>query len=71
MRTVIDIPDETVPVLDELAKRENTSRAALIRAAIRLYLASREPQTEDEAFGLWKEHGEDGVDFQQRLREEW
>jgi predicted transcriptional regulator len=71
MRTVIDIPDETAPILDALAKRQKKSRAAVIREAIQLYLASRVPQADDEAFGLWNGHEEDGVDYQQRLREEW
>ncbi len=71
MRTIIDIPDETAPVLDALAKRQKVSRAAVIREAIAQYLATRVSEEGDEAFGIWQGRGEDGLDYQQRLREEW
>jgi hypothetical protein len=41
-----------------------------VRRAIREYVAREEPAL-DEAFGIWKERGEDAVEYQRRLRAEW
>ncbi|MCC5844945.1 MAG: CopG family transcriptional regulator [Verrucomicrobia bacterium] len=70
MRTIVDIPDQTLPILDHYAKTHKLSRAAVIRKAIGLYLdnVSTDP---DEAFGLWREREVDGVSYQENLRKEW
>ena len=70
MRTIVDIPVEQLQQLSELCRREDLSRAEAIRRAIALLLngASQQP---DEAFGLWRDHGTEGVEYQQRLRKEW
>lgn len=70
MRTIVDIPDETLPRLDQWAKKQDMSRAAVIREAIALYL-EKKPESEDAAFGLWKERKLDGLDVQKSLRDEW
>jgi len=74
MRTLIDIPDDQVAALNALAKKEQVSRAALVRQAIANLLAATRKQQADEAtegaFGLWKD-GEDGLAYQERLRAEW
>jgi hypothetical protein len=71
MRTLIDIPDPQAAALAKIGQREGRSRAALIREAIAgLILAKRRDET-DEAFGLWREHKEDGLAYQERVRGEW
>lgn len=71
MRTLIDIPEDQLQTLNQLARRQQVSRAELIRRAVRKYLKSQMPLAEDEAFGLWKETAEDGLAYQRRLRDEW
>jgi metal-responsive CopG/Arc/MetJ family transcriptional regulator len=71
MRTIIEIPDSIAVELDALAKRENLSRAAVIREAIRLYLESRVVEEGEEAFGIWGGRHEDGVAYQRGRRSEW
>lgn len=70
MRTIIEIPDEQIPVVAKQCRRESISRAELIRRAIALYLRQRGQQSA-EIFGLWKDRGLDGIEFQHRLRAEW
>lgn len=71
MRTIIDIPPEDVERLATLSTREGLARAEIIRRAIKLYLESNETPGGDEAFGLWRDQGLDGIEYQSRLRDEW
>lgn len=69
MRTIIDIPSEQLQQLAELCRREELSRAEAVRRAIALLLD--EGRRPDQAFGLWKDRGAEGVQYQQTLRQEW
>lgn len=71
MRTIIDLPEEQYEALKALAKREQASRAELVRRALAEYLARRAPGVDDEAFGLWRDRAKDGLACQERLRQEW
>jgi metal-responsive CopG/Arc/MetJ family transcriptional regulator len=74
MRTLVDIPDDQIAELTQLAEREKVSRAALVRKAIADLLASKRAAPEDAiaaAFGLWSDMEEDGLAYQERLRSEW
>ncbi|MGJ8634411.1 MAG: ribbon-helix-helix protein, CopG family [Luteolibacter sp.] len=71
MRTIIEVPDEMIRSLDLVSGSEKRSRAALIREAINDYLDKRAVPTAEVAFGLWKDHREDGVEYQNKLRSEW
>jgi len=75
MRTVIDLPDEQIATLDRLARAAGTSRAAMIREAVRDLLRRTPAPDVDAAFGLWagdhENGGEDGLDYQRRLRDGW
>jgi metal-responsive CopG/Arc/MetJ family transcriptional regulator len=71
MRTLVDLGDAQIRALDDLSKKEKTSRAALIRQAIDDYLARRRPRQERDAFGLWGDRKTDGLVYQQKVRGEW
>ncbi len=71
MRTIIVLDDAAAAALDALAKAQKQSRAALIRAAIRDFLAARRQEEAVEAFGLWGARETDGVAYQDRVRAEW
>lgn len=71
MRTIIDLPDTQLELLSNVAVQEKISRAELIRRAVADYLQRCAVAPDDDAFGVWKQRGEEGVAYQQRLREEW
>jgi metal-responsive CopG/Arc/MetJ family transcriptional regulator len=70
MRALIDIPDDQVEALAEMAKNEKVSRAELIRRAIADLVASRTAISKSAAFGLWGAK-EDGLAYEDRIRSEW
>lgn len=74
MRTLIDLREEDIAELDETAKREGVSRAALMRQAIAEFLSRRRRSDADAGFGAWKKGARgavDGLDYQEKLRREW
>jgi metal-responsive CopG/Arc/MetJ family transcriptional regulator len=73
MRTLIDIPDDLVKELDELARRHSRSRAAEVREAVRKHLADQADRSWIRAgFGYWKDRDDigDGVEYQRAIRED-
>jgi metal-responsive CopG/Arc/MetJ family transcriptional regulator len=70
MRTLVDLPERELEQLTALSRSRKTSRAELIRQAVAGYLAENKAGVED-SFGLWKGRVEDGLKYQERLREEW
>jgi metal-responsive CopG/Arc/MetJ family transcriptional regulator len=71
MRTLVDLSDSQIQALDELSKKENRSRASLIRQAIDDYLGKRRDKQADDAFGLWGKRKVDGLAYQEKVRGEW
>ena len=71
MRPLIDITELQLQALEEIASKENLSRAAVIRAAIDDYVQRRRRVEIDDAFGLWGESGIDGLTYQEKVRSEW
>ena len=70
MRTLIELPDDALNRLTELGQQRHTSRVAVIREAVALYLAAHRPAPPEAAFGAWGA-GEDGLAYQERVRAEW
>jgi metal-responsive CopG/Arc/MetJ family transcriptional regulator len=72
MRTIIDITTDQKKALDAVCTQRGVSRAQAVRDAVALYLRQFSMnQSEDEAFGAWRERGEDGSTYQHRVRKEW
>ncbi|MDH5786596.1 MAG: ribbon-helix-helix domain-containing protein [Chromatiales bacterium] len=71
MRTIVELPDQQIEALKAMSEQQGLSRAELMRRAVAEYLAHHQKTSSENAFGLWKKHGEDGVEYQQRLRQEW
>jgi metal-responsive CopG/Arc/MetJ family transcriptional regulator len=71
MRTLVDLTDAQLRALDELSKKDQRSRAVLIRQAIDDYLRKRRHEEEGEAFGLWGYRKADGLAYQKKVRSEW
>jgi len=71
MRTLVDIPEADLKKLNRLSKARKTSRAQLVRHAISDYLKAQKKDTLDEVFGMWKDRGIDGLEYQLKMRAEW
>jgi Ribbon-helix-helix protein, copG family len=75
MRTIIDIPIESLKHLDRWASERNISRAEAIRRAV-ADLLDRTDQPKNTGFGLWAQGqpvpaDRDGLRLQQAMRDEW
>ena len=72
-RFLVDVPADDVRKLDEIAKREGKSRAAVMREAVSNYLEDSRKEGFEKYFGLWERHGStvDGLEYERQLREEW
>lgn len=73
MRTLIDIPDDVIGELDELARRNSRSRAAEVREALASHVRDR--ANNDwirRGAGFWKGRTDigDAVEYQRAIRED-
>jgi metal-responsive CopG/Arc/MetJ family transcriptional regulator len=71
MRTLIDIPEEDIELLDQVVKRLGLSRAEFVRRAVATSLAPHRQKMNHAAFGAWSNFPEDGLAYQERMRAEW
>lgn len=71
MRTIVDIGEDDLNALDQLAKRERLSRAALVRQAVADLLARKRQLDAADAFRLWRSEPVDGLKYRQQFRSEW
>ena len=72
-RFLVDVPADDVRKLDEIAKREGKSRAAVLREAVSNFLQESRKEGFEKYFGLWERHGStvDGLEYERQLRTEW
>lgn len=71
MRTLVDIPEQDLKLLKVVTKKLSISRAEFVRRAIAASLAPHRRKMDHKAFGAWASHPVDGLEYQQRMREEW
>ena len=73
MRTIIDIPDVQVKVLNQLSKKKKVSRAEIVRQALTNYITeyTSTKKSYKESFGIWKDKKLDSIEYQRQLRNEW
>jgi hypothetical protein len=72
-RFLVDVPADDVRKLDEIAKREGKSRAAVLREAVSHYLEASGKEGFEKYFGLWARHGItiDPREYDRKRRAEW
>lgn len=72
-RFLVDVPADDVRKLDEIAKREGKSRAAVLREAVSHYLEASGKEGFEKYFGLWARHGIsiDPHEYDRKRRAEW
>lgn len=74
MRTLVDIPDEDISWLDEHARREGKSRAAVVREAVSSFRAEQARPVDkswiEKGAGYWRDRTDivDAVEYQRALR---
>ncbi|AFL90052.1 Ribbon-helix-helix protein, copG family [Terriglobus roseus DSM 18391] len=85
MQLTIDIPEQELGELDRLTVKTNASREEIVQQALRAFLTTeseqlpeplvKDPEERDAilqaAFGSWKDFPEDGLAYQERMRQEW
>jgi hypothetical protein len=72
MRTIVEMPQQELRDLTALSKEEHISRAEAIRRAVGQYLrAWKVAHGATDAFGLWKDRNLSGLEYEDRVREEW
>jgi hypothetical protein len=71
MRTIIELPAAQLEALDALCEREGISRAEGVRRSVAQYVREKRAAVPDEAFGLWRGRGVDGLSYEADLRGEW
>ena len=81
MRTLIDIPERQLEDLSAICAAKKLSRAEAVRQAIDVFIEQNRISRET-AFGIWcgqqialpgdeRPLPADGLEYQERLREEW
>lgn len=73
MRALIDIPDEDIAGLEALARRNNRSRAAEVREAVKAHIRRRAgTDWIAQGAGYWKDRHDigDAVAYQRAMRED-
>ena len=79
MRTIVDIPEDQVKALDLLGKKDEVSRAELVRRAVDMYLESQKTAAAgatEKYFGFLDDSSEafegmDSLGYEQNIRSEW
>lgn len=74
-RTIVDLPEKDLGLLDEVAEQESISRAAVVREAVAEYVVrkSKAPALPKPlaGFGSLKGYYGDAQAYQDELRSEW
>ncbi len=78
-RTIVDIPEEHINLLDSIGKKESLSRAELVRRAVESYLEAEQSKSAgaiEQYFGMFKDdpsvfEGLSGLEYERKMRGEW
>ena len=71
MRALVDLEQDQIRKLDQMAKARRRSRAALIRDAVADYVEKDKRATAADAFGLWRGRPSEGLTFLVTARSVW
>ena len=73
MRTIIDIPDNYIQILNGLSKKQKVSRASIIRQALANHIDNyfKNEKNYQAAFGILKNEKIDSLSYQKERRNEW
>ncbi len=76
MAVLIELPEHQAVLLKQYCDEAQISEAEAVGQALSLFLVqitqkSRRTLREHPAFGLWQDKRQDGLAYQERLRDEW
>jgi hypothetical protein len=71
MRTIIDLPASQLDALDAWCRRDEISRAEAIRRAVAAAVGQQASDGRERAYGLWRDRGVDGLQWERTMRAEW
>jgi len=74
MRTTVELPQDQVEALDRLSQEDRRACEAVIQAAVADYLEDdrkRRRALIEAGFGIWKDRGIDGLEYERAIRAEW
>ena len=77
MRTIVERTEDQIEELRRYCLAEKVSRAEAIRRGVDLLVKEKQERRDrflkalDAAFGSWKGHGIDGLEYQRQIRAEW
>ncbi|MDX1958380.1 MAG: ribbon-helix-helix protein, CopG family [Leptospiraceae bacterium] len=71
MRTILEIPEEKIIVLDQISIDQKVSRAEIVRRAIDQYILDHSTARRGASFGIWKHKKIDSLSYEKKLRNEW
>ena len=66
MRTIVDIPTDSIKMLKQLSEEKKVSRAEIIRQAISHYISNylESKKESKSAFGIWKKKNLNSILYQ-------
>ena len=73
MRTIVELPAQQLAALDAWRVAHGVSRAEAVRQAVARFLLAEDAHASaiESTSGLWADRSEDGLAYQERLRDEW
>jgi metal-responsive CopG/Arc/MetJ family transcriptional regulator len=76
VRALITFKEEQLKKIDRLARKNKQSRAQVVREAIDRYVSQKEKEPTwkeivAKCAGMWKHKNIDGLEYTNKLREEW
>ncbi len=72
MKTEIELPDNSLNILNEICTREKISCSEAVARALENYAGkSRLREQATLAFGLWKLRQVDALEYEDTIRKEW
>ena len=74
MRMSLELPKDQVEAIDRLSEENRRTCEAVIQAAVAEFLEEdrkRRRRLMMAAFGIWKDRGIDGLEYQRAIRAEW
>lgn len=72
MRVLVDLSEDDLQWLDQHAREQGKSRAAVLREAVSSYRTEMASDGIEKYYGIWKDRADigDAVEWQRRLRAE-
>ena len=75
MRTIVDIPKDSIDALGSICEKKHISRAEAIRRAVSEFIEQQRCLSnvadENKAFGIWSHKQVNALEYEDNIRSEW